>query len=92
MVGPARASEILYSTSPLEAKDALAMGILNGIVSEGELEKRSIEQLARLAKLPAEAFAATRLMIQPEPLELHRYLNRSLETRWLALRSMKVVD
>jgi enoyl-CoA hydratase/carnithine racemase len=92
MVGPARASEILYSTSPLEAKDALAMGILNRIVSEGELEKCSMDQLARLAKLPAGAFAATRLMIQPDPLELHRYLNRSLEMRWLALRSMNVVD
>lgn len=89
-LGPARATEILYSPSPLEAKNALSMGLLSRIVDENELEKQCINQLELLATLPTEAVAATRHMIQPDPLELRRYLDRSLEMRWLALSAMKI--
>ncbi len=88
-LGPARTSEILYSPSPLEANTALSMGLLNRIVDENEIEKECIKQLALLAALPSEAVAATRHMIQPDPLELRRYLDSSLEMRWLALSAMK---
>jgi 2-(1,2-epoxy-1,2-dihydrophenyl)acetyl-CoA isomerase len=90
--GQAKTTEILYSSKSLEAEEALKLGLLTRIVSQSELREHCIDQLQTLAKLPGEAFAATRRLIQPDPLELRRFLDRSQETLWRTLIKMQVVE
>ena len=90
--GPAKTTEILCSSKSLESEEALKLGLLTRIVSQSELREHCIDQLQTLAKLPGDAFAATRRLIQPDPLELRRFLDRSQETLWRALIKMQVVE
>jgi enoyl-CoA hydratase/carnithine racemase len=90
--GQAKTTEILCSTAPLSAEEALKLGLLSRIVDEGEMRQRCIDQLQSLTKLPADAFAATRRMVQPDPIELRRFLDRSQETIWKALTKMDFVS
>ncbi len=89
--GQAKTTEILCSSKSLEVEEALKLGLLTRIVSQSELREHCIDQLQTLAKLPGDAFAATRCLIQPDPLELRRFLDRSQETLWRALIKMQVV-
>jgi enoyl-CoA hydratase/carnithine racemase len=89
--GPAKTTEILCSSKSLEVEEALRLGLLTRIVSQSELREHCIDQLQTLAKLPRDAIAATRGLIQPDPLELRRFLDRSQEMLWRALIKMQVV-
>ncbi len=89
--GQSKTSEILLSPDPLSVEEALRLGLLSRVVAPDDCEPSCIEQLRSLAKLPPAAFAATRQLIQPDPLELSRFLDRSRETLWKSLATMDVV-
>jgi enoyl-CoA hydratase/carnithine racemase len=91
-LGPAKTTEILYSTESLPVSEALELGLLTSIVAEDQLEKCCIDQLKRLSNLPALALAATRRLMQPDPVELKRFLDRSQETIWVTLFKMGKVS
>ena len=90
-IGPAKTTELLYASESLSAERALEFGLVSRIVPEAELEAACLAQMAALAKLPAEALAATRKMLQPDIVELARFLERSRESSWSALVAMKSV-
>ena len=89
--GQSKTSEILLSPDSLSAEEALRLGLLSRVAAPAKCESDCLEQLQSLAKLPPAAFAATRQLIQPDPLDLRRFLERSQETLWKSLYSMQVV-
>ena len=90
-IGPTKTAELLYSTESLSVERAVELGLVTRIVPETDLESACLAQMAELAKLPAEAVAATRKMLQPDIVELARFLERSLESSRAALVSMKSI-
>jgi len=58
------------------------LGLVSATVPKNKLDTQCMEKLTELAALPPLAVAATRQMIQPDPLELSRFLDRSQETAW----------
>lgn len=90
-LGPAETTRLLYSTKPLPVSEALELGLVSAVVPQDKFESQCIEKLTELAALPPPAVAATRQMIQPDPLELSRFLDHSRETAWHALTKMHKV-
>ena len=90
-LGPAETTRLLYSTKSLPVSEALELGLVSATVPKNKLDTQCMEKLTELAALPPLAFAATRRMIQPDPLELSRFLDHSQETAWDALAKMNKV-
>ncbi len=90
-LGPAETTRLLYSTKSLPVSEALGLGLVSATVPKNKLDTQCMEKLTELAALPPLAFAATRRMIQPDPLELSRFLDHSQETAWDALVKMDKV-
>ncbi len=87
-LGPAETTRLLYSTKPLPVSEALELGLVSAVVPKDKLETQCMEKLTELAALPPPAVAATRQMIQPDPLEFSRFVDHSRETAWRALVEM----
>lgn len=49
LVGPSRAAELLYFAEPLPADRALALGLVNGVLPDGELLAAGLDRARRLA-------------------------------------------
>lgn len=62
-LGPARAKELLLLRERLDAKEALAAGLLTEIVVEGTALDRALELARRLAELPPLAASLTKQAI-----------------------------
>lgn len=88
-LGPAKASEIIFSGQPLSASEAQKLGLITNVVSENELEQRCLEKLKELSAFPSIALSATRRMLQPEPAELELFFRKSLDGVWTALMKMR---
>jgi 2-(1,2-epoxy-1,2-dihydrophenyl)acetyl-CoA isomerase len=58
LAGAARAAELLMLAEPVEAEQALAMGLLTEVVDDAELASRARAFAARLAEGPTAAYAA----------------------------------
>ncbi len=63
LVGTAKARELYYLSEPVEAEQALALGIVNHVVPDDELEAKTMELAARIAGGPRVA---------------HRYMKRNM--------------
>jgi 2-(1,2-epoxy-1,2-dihydrophenyl)acetyl-CoA isomerase len=68
LVGAARAAELMFSTDPLSARDAVRLGLVNRVVPGPELMPEALALAARLASAAPRALALTK-----------RALNRSQE-------------
>ena len=62
-LGPARAKELLLLRERLDAKEALAAGLLTELVAEGTALDRALELARRLAELPPLAASLTKQAI-----------------------------
>ena len=52
LVGPSKARELYYLSEPVEAEEALALGIVNWVVPAAELREHTRERASRLAAMP----------------------------------------
>ena len=63
VVGLKRARELLYLGDPIDARTALAWGMVNRVVPRAELASATLKLARRLALISPEALAATKLAI-----------------------------
>jgi enoyl-CoA hydratase len=63
IVGLKRARELLYLGDPIDARTALAWGMVNRVVPRAELASATLKFARRLALISPEALAATKLAI-----------------------------
>jgi enoyl-CoA hydratase/carnithine racemase len=63
VIGLKRARELLYTGDPIDARTALAYGMVNRVVPRAELEAATLKYARRLALISPEALAATKLAI-----------------------------
>ncbi len=66
LIGLGRASELLLLGEQVTADRALAIGLANAVVEDGELGASTTEVARRLAQGPALAYAATKMLISKE--------------------------
>ncbi len=66
LIGLGRASELLLLGEQVTADRALAIGLANAVVEDGELAASTTEVARRLAQGPALAYAATKMLISKE--------------------------
>ena len=74
LVGPKKALEIFYIGDPIDADEALRLGLVNRVVPDAELEKETRALARRLAQGPTLAFARAKELV-------YRSLRESLETQ-----------
>jgi 2-(1,2-epoxy-1,2-dihydrophenyl)acetyl-CoA isomerase len=60
LIGLGRASEYLFTNAPIDARQALALGLFNRLVPAVELPERAAEWAASLAKGPLGAIGLTK--------------------------------
>lgn len=63
-VGPHRALELIYTSRLLDGADAAAMGLVNEVVADDELDARVGELADQIAAGPTAAFAASKRIVQ----------------------------
>jgi enoyl-CoA hydratase len=63
IIGLKRARELLYLGDPIDAKTALAYGMVNRVVPRAELHSATMNVARRMALMSPEALAATKLAI-----------------------------
>ncbi|GEC06603.1 2-(1,2-epoxy-1,2-dihydrophenyl)acetyl-CoA isomerase [Streptomyces spinoverrucosus] len=63
LIGPQRAKELMFFGDALSAADAERLGLVNRVVSDGELGKTVGEWAARLAAAPTRALALTKQLV-----------------------------
>ena len=63
IVGLKRARELLYLGDPIDARTALAWGMINRVVPRAELESATLKLARRMALISPEALAFTKLAI-----------------------------
>jgi 2-(1,2-epoxy-1,2-dihydrophenyl)acetyl-CoA isomerase len=74
LVGPKKALEIFYIGDPIDADEAVRLGLVNRVVPDAELEKETRALARRLAQGPTLAFARAKELV-------YRSLSESLETQ-----------
>jgi enoyl-CoA hydratase len=60
VVGMGRALELILTGRPVEAEEALAIGLVNEVVEEGRAVERALELAERIASFPQETMLADR--------------------------------
>nr|WSY54068.1 enoyl-CoA hydratase-related protein [Streptomyces sp. NBC_00886] len=63
LLGPQRAKELMFFGDAVSAADAERFGLVNRVVSDGELEKTAREWAERLATGPTRALALTKQLV-----------------------------
>jgi enoyl-CoA hydratase/carnithine racemase len=66
LIGLGRASELLLLGEQVTAQRALAIGLANAVVEDNELAEQTAGLARRLAKGPALAYAATKMLVAKE--------------------------
>ncbi len=75
-VGSRKAMELLMLADRLPAPEALRLGMLNGVVPEGELDATVDKVAKRLARAPAQSIAAIKkLVLQAPDVSLERQMS-----------------
>jgi enoyl-CoA hydratase/carnithine racemase len=69
-IGPQRAAELLFLGRPFDADTALRLGLINRVVSEGELPAEAQALAATVAAQPVESLRATRRLLRGDPGEV----------------------
>ena len=67
LMGHRRAFELLVMGRPLDAAAAQACGLVNAVVSPGDVEAEAMKTAHHIAALPAEAVAASRRLMRGSP-------------------------
>ena len=67
VVGPARAKELILLRDRIDAREALAAGIVTEVVAPGAVLERTLELAQRLAELPALAVSVAKQAIDAIP-------------------------
>jgi enoyl-CoA hydratase/carnithine racemase len=67
LLGPARAKQLILLGGRLDAREALAAGLLTEVVAEGKAVERALELARALAELPAVAVAVAKQAIDAVP-------------------------
>jgi 2-(1,2-epoxy-1,2-dihydrophenyl)acetyl-CoA isomerase len=74
LVGPKKALEIIYTGDPIDAGEALRLGLVNRVVPDAELEKETQALARQLAQGPTLALGRAKELV-------YRSLSESLETQ-----------
>ena len=86
-VGPQRAAELLLLAEPIDAKTALAFGLVNRVVEPDELDAAARELASRLAAKPPEALRQSKRLMRADPAEIGRRIDAENEVFARQLRS-----
>lgn len=78
LVGPARARELYFLGPSLTAEQALAMGLVNGVVADEDLADEAASLAERLASGPTRALAAMKanFALAEDGMDLEAYLDQ----------------
>jgi enoyl-CoA hydratase/carnithine racemase len=88
LIGLGRASELLLLGEQVTADRALAIGLANAVVEDGELVASTSEVARRLAKGPALAYASTKMLLSREmDMNLSAALELDSTTQALLMKS-----
>ena len=88
LIGLGRASELLLLGEQVTADRALAIGLANAVVEDSELVASTTEVARRLAKGPALAYAATKMLLSREmDMNLSAALELDSTTQALLMKS-----
>ncbi|MCL2336692.1 MAG: enoyl-CoA hydratase-related protein [Firmicutes bacterium] len=63
LVGSAKALELIYSGRTVEAKEALALGLLNEVTAAEDLAEKTAQLAGRMAKGPAVAYSQAKKLV-----------------------------
>jgi enoyl-CoA hydratase/carnithine racemase len=85
MLGTSRAFDVLTRTAPIEADEALSIGLLDAVVEPSELLDAAIARAQALASLPAGAVRATKRLVQQAPAST---FEAQLEREWMTQRQL----
>jgi enoyl-CoA hydratase/carnithine racemase len=85
MLGTARAFDVLTRATPIEADEALSLGLLDAVVEPSELLDAAIARAQALASLPAGAIRATKRLVQQAPAST---FEAQLEREWMTQRQL----
>ena len=66
-IGMAKAKELVFSARFVEAEEALALGLVNQVVEDGELMAKTEELAADLAGAPTFALGLAKKLLRPAP-------------------------
>jgi enoyl-CoA hydratase/carnithine racemase len=75
VVGVARASEMVLLGSPVDAEEALRIGLVNELLPEDQLRERAVELARELASMPVQAYRAVKEA-------LHRGMEATMDDEW----------
>ena len=86
-VGRLKATELLLLSSPLDADEALALGLVNAVLPADMILEQAIAQAAKLAALPRGALAASRALIRGDQAQVEAALEAEARAFDAQLRS-----
>lgn len=99
-VGGRKATEILYSAEMYSAEEAAALGLIDTVTSETDLQVRAREAAAALGEKPSAAFAGIKMLLRRPALEeMQRKESNSIrefvdiwysEDTWANLKAIKI--
>jgi 2-(1,2-epoxy-1,2-dihydrophenyl)acetyl-CoA isomerase len=87
LIGPGKTLELAWTADPIGAKDAYELGMLNGVVPDGEVLGQTQELAARLARGPMKVQALIKRAVnQAHELPLDRILELEAAYQTIASR------
>jgi len=86
LLGPAKAYELLLSDEALSAQEALRLGLVNQVVSPGDLSAAGLAVAERFAAMPSTTVEGVKRLINYDLRELPAYLDNENEQLLLALQ------
>ena len=88
LIGLGRASELLLLGESVTSEKALAIGLANAVVDDGDLGAKTSELARALAQGPALAYAATKMLIsKQQDMNLSASLELDTMTQALLMKS-----
>jgi enoyl-CoA hydratase/carnithine racemase len=85
--GRAKAAEFLLLAEPFDAQQALALGLVNAVLPQGELMAHAMSKAAELAAKPRAALLATRRLMRGDPEALKARMAEEMHAFSAALKS-----
>lgn len=89
ILGEARAFSLLTRTEPVDAHEALALGLVEAVVGPDELVEAAVDRASALAALPSAAVRATKRLVHAASASA---LTDQLEREWMAQRALFASD
>lgn len=86
-VGGGHARRLFNTAATVRSAEALAIGLVDRVVADGEVQAAALDQAEQLAALPAAAFAMTRQQLAQMPLSLEAALEMEALAQTVAFGS-----